>query len=99
MFADITDKIEEGVFLHPVVIINQFGSIGRIAFEIEKFGQLPLNAFLVVTQSRLIEQVTFGRLAGRVANHTGRPTHQRNGFMAGPLKMTQHHYTYQMSDM
>ena len=62
MLTDIADKIQERIILHPVVIVYQLGSIRRVRIEIQKLGQLLLNAILVMTKRRFIEQVTFRRL-------------------------------------
>ena len=59
---DIADKIQERIILHPVVIVYQLGSIRRVRIEIQKLGQLLLNAILVMTKRCFIEQITFRRL-------------------------------------
>ena len=62
MLTDITDKIQERIILHPVVIVYQLGSIRCVRIEIQKLGQLLLNAILIMTKRCFIEQVTFCRL-------------------------------------
>jgi len=34
--ADFAGEIEEGEILHPVVVVHQFGGVGRIAVEVEE---------------------------------------------------------------
>ena len=62
MLTDIADKVQERIILHPVVVVYQLRSIRRVRIEIQKLSQLLLNAILVMTKRRFIEQVTFSRL-------------------------------------
>ena len=57
------------------------------------------DTLYVMTQGLLGQQVALRALTARVADHTGRTTHQRDGFMAAGLEMTQHHDAAQVTDM
>ena len=48
-------EVEEAKVLHPVVVVDQFGCIWRIAVEVKEFRQLLLDALLVVAQHFLCE--------------------------------------------
>ena len=86
-FTDIACKIEESIVFHPVVVVDQLSSIGRIGVEIEEPLQLALDAFLVVAQGRFVEQVTLCRLTARVADHTRSTANQRNRFVSATLQV------------
>ena len=75
MFADVTDKVQERIVLHPVVIVHELGRIRSVGIEIEEFGQLFLDTFLIVPERILVEQVSFGRFHRGVADHARRTTH------------------------
>ena len=57
--ADLASELEEGKVLHPVVVVDEFGLVWNIGFEVEEFCELVLDALLVVTQGFLVEQVAF----------------------------------------
>ncbi len=38
MLADFTGEIKEGDILGPVIVIDHFGLVGCIAFEVEELG-------------------------------------------------------------
>ena len=50
-------------------------------------------------QGLLIQKVTLLTFPRGVANHTGRPTNKRQGFMAAMLKETEHHHTAQVTNV
>ena len=58
-FADLADKLEERVIFHPIVVVDQFGCIGCIRFEIDKVAQLTFDSLLVMTQGLFVEKIAF----------------------------------------
>ena len=75
VLTHVADEIEERELLHPVVVVYQLGTVGRVAFEVEELSQLRLDALLVVAKGCLVEQVALYRLARWVANHPRCTTH------------------------
>ena len=69
-FADVTGEIQEGVVLHPVVVVHELRGIGFVAVEIQEVLQLLADAGYVMAQCLLGEEVTLGGLAGGVSDHT-----------------------------
>ncbi|OAV73814.1 hypothetical protein Barb7_02798 [Bacteroidales bacterium Barb7] len=99
MFPHIADKVEEGILLHPVVVVHQFGGIGCIGIKVEKLRQLFPDALLIAAEGRLVQQVALGGLHRRVANHAGSSSDEGNGTVSGTLEMLEHHYAHQVTDM
>lgn len=97
--TDFARKVEEGIVLHPVVVVHQLGSIGGIALEVEKARQLGFDAIDIVTQGFLVEKVALGALARGIANHTRSPPHESEGLVACLLKVAKHHDTAQVTDV
>ncbi len=50
MLADVADKVQERIAFHPVVVVDQFGSIGSIRVEIKELRQLLFDTFLIVAK-------------------------------------------------
>ena len=75
MLTDITDKIQERITLHPVIVVHQLSGIRSVGVKIKELSQLFLDAILIVTKSSLVQQITLGRLHRRVTDHTGSATH------------------------
>ena len=84
-FADIAREINKGVVLHPVVVVDQLGCVGRVAVEIEEMLQLLADTCHVVAKYLFGEQVTLGRFAGRVTNHTCCAADEGDGFVTARL--------------
>ena len=99
MLANITNKGEKRKALHPVVVINQFGTIGGGTFKIKEFGQLFFDTLYVVSQGFFGKEVSFSRFARGVTYHTCSPTHQCIRLMATVLEMAEHHHSHQVSYM
>ena len=97
MLSHLACEVEEGEVLHPVVVVHKFGAVRCIALEVKELGQLFLDAFLVVAQSRLVEQVALEALSRWVANHSCCSSHECYGFMSAALQVTQHHHTAEVS--
>ena len=99
MLADVADEIEEREVLHPVVVVDHDGRVGRVAVEIEEAGKLLLDALLVVAQRLGVEQVALGRLHRRVADHSRGTAYQGHRTMAAVLQVLEHHNSYEVSYM
>ena len=99
MLSHLACEVEEGEVLHPVVVVDHFGSVGLGGFEIEETSHLLFNALLVVTQRLIVQQVALLRLSRGVANHTSSTTNEDDGLMTTALQMTQHHDTAEVSDV
>ena len=99
VFADFACEIQEGISLHPVIVVDQLGSVGRVALEIEEAGQLCFDAAHVVSQRFLVEEVSLGTFARGVAYHAGCAADQGQRFVAGALKVAEHHDAAQVADV
>src|SRR5690606_8673236 len=99
VLADVPYKIQETEFLHPVVIVHQFGSVGFFAFKIQEFRKLCLDTAHIMVQCFLVQQVSFTGFAGRITNHTGSTTDKSDGLMAVLLEMGQNLYRNKTSYM
>ena len=97
--ADVACEVEEGEVLHPVVVVDELGGIGRIAVEVEEARQLLADAGHVVAQRGLVQQVALLALAAGVANHAGGAAQQGDGLVAAALQMAQHHDATEVADM
>ena len=97
--ANLAGKIEEGVILHPVEIVDELGLVGGIALKVEKSSQLLLDAGHVVAKRLLVEQIAFLALSAGVANHSRGTSHESQRLVAATLEMAQHHHATEMSDV
>ena len=97
--SDFACKVEEGIVFHPVVIVDEFGGIGSIAFKVEKARQLGFDASHVVAQRFFVEEVAFGAFPRWVANHTGSTADEGEGLMSRLLKVAKHHDTAKVPDV
>jgi hypothetical protein len=91
VLAYLTGKIKEGKVLHPVVIVHQFGTVRRIRLKIEELGKLGLHTLYIMLKCFLGKQVSLGRFARRVANHTCSTSDKRHRLMAATLEVTENH--------
>ena len=96
MLAHITDKIEEEIVLHPVVIVAYLGTVDGVV-EVEELGQLLADAVDVVLHLVDGEELALGSLEGGVAYHAGGTTHDGQGLVACHLKVLEEHDTDQMA--
>ena len=48
MLTHFAGEVEEGIILHPIIVVNQLGAVGRIALKVEEAAQLLLDAFHIV---------------------------------------------------
>ena len=97
--SDIAGEVDEGVVLHPVVVVHQLGLVGSVALEIQEAGELGLDALHVVGQGGFVQQVALGALHGRVADHAGGAAHQGERLVAAGLEVLQDHDAHQVADM
>ncbi len=87
VLTDVADESEERIVLHPVVVVHEFGGVGRIAVEVEELGQLLTDAVLIVSQRLLVQEYTLGRLHRGVAYHPCGSSYESDGAMAGALEV------------
>ena len=99
MLADVADEIDEGIVLHPVVVVHEFGLVGGVGVEVQETGELLLQAGDVMVEGLLVQEVALGRLHGRVADHAGGPAHEGEGLVSAALEMLQDHHAHEMPDM
>ena len=91
MLTYLTSEVEEGEVLHPVVVVDHLCLVGLVAVEVEEFGYLVLDGFLVVVEGGGIEQIALLALARWVSNHTRGTSHEQVGLVAAALQVSQHH--------
>ena len=99
MLPYISDKTEERVFFHPVIIIYHYCPVFFIWLEIEKFRKLLLNSFLIFSQGCFIEQVPLFRFSWWVSNHPCCSAYKSYRCMSAPLKMHEQHNLHHMTYM
>ncbi len=92
------DEVEEEVVLHPVVVVEDFGSVDGVV-EVEEALQLMADALHVVLNLLGGEQFALGGLEGGVANHAGGAAHDGQGLVARHLEVLQEHDGDEVTDM
>ena len=97
VLAYFAGKIEKSKIFHPIVVVHQLCTVGSVRVKIQELAQLFLHARHVALQGFFSKQITFCRLAGRVANHTRSTAYQRQRLMAATLEVTQYHHTAKVS--
>ena len=97
--AYLASEVQEGVVLHPVVVVHQFCLVGSIALEVKEACQLVLDAGYVMEQSLLVEQVALLALAAGIANHACSTAHESQRLVATTLEVAQHHHTAKVTDV
>ena len=97
--ADVADEVDEGVVLHPVVVVHELRLVGGVGVEVEEMRQLGLDARHVVRERCLVEQVALLALHRRVADHAGGAADQRERLVAAVLEMLQDHHAHQVPDV
>ena len=99
VLAYVACEGKEGEVLHPVVVVDQFGTVGGIAIEVEEACQLCFDTCHVVCQRSFVEQVALLALAGWIADHAGGTSDEGEGLVAATLQVAQHHHAAQVADM
>ena len=99
VLADVADKLQKTELAHPLVVIDENSAVGLIRVKLEEFAQLFFYTSLIVLQRLFIQQITFLRLSGGVADHASGTAQQRDGAMAAALEMREHHDTHQVPNM
>ena len=99
MLAYFACEVEEGIILHPVVVVHQLGGIGRPALKVEEAGQLRLDAAHVVAQHVLRQQIALGTLSRGIANHSRRAAHEGQRLVSRALKVAEHHHAAEVADV
>ena len=99
MLADVADEAYEAIVLHPVIVVDKLGLVGRIALKVEETAKLSLDASNIVVQCLLVEKVPLGRFHRGVANHSRRASDKGDGLVAAPLEVLENHDTYKVAYM
>ena len=99
VLADIPDEIDKGIILHPVVIVDELGLVGRVGVEVQELAQLGLDPGHIVRERLLVQKVPLLAFHRRVADHARSAAHQRDRRMAAALEMLEYHHTDKMPDM
>jgi hypothetical protein len=87
VLAGLAQELQETDVLEPVVVVDQFGRVGTAA-EVEKLFELLADAGLIAEQYVFGKELSFGRLARRVADHAGGAAHQGHGFVPDRWRCT-----------
>ena len=99
VLTHFTGKIEESEVLHPIVVVHQLGTVGGIRIKIQELGELGLHTGQVALQRLFRKQIAFGRLSGRVTNHTRSTANQCQRLVSATLEVTQNHHTAKVPDV
>ena len=99
MLADVADEVEEREVFHPVVVVDHERGVGGVGVEVEEFGELGLDGFLVVAKRFFVEEVAFLAFHRGVADHAGCASDEGDGAMARALEVLEHHHAYEVADM
>ena len=86
---DVTQELNRGGTLVPIVVVDEDRGIGTL--EVEHAGEILTDALLVLLDLLDRQHIALGRLAGRIANQTGRSAHQCDDLVSGHLETLQNH--------
>ena len=87
MFSDLSCEVEESEILHPVVIVHHLSLVRRIGVKVQEFRHLLFDAFLIVSESLVVQQVSLLAFSRRVANHSSSTTNEDDGFVSAMLQV------------
>ena len=62
VLAYVADEVDEGVVLHPVVVVDEESGVGCVGVEVEEAFELLLDGCYVVVECLLVEEVALGTL-------------------------------------
>ena len=48
MLSDVTDEIEEGISLHPLIVVDELGLVRGVGIEVQDLGELGTDSFDVM---------------------------------------------------
>ena len=91
VLSDVADEVQESVVLHPVVVVHELGPVRCIGLEIKELGKLLLDAFHIVVEGGLIEEIALLGFSGRVSDHSGSSAHEGNRLVSAFLEMLEYH--------
>ncbi len=97
MLAHVADEFEEAEIFHPVVVVDEFGCVRRVAVEVEEFCKLALDGFLVVTQGFLVDEFALLSFHGRIAYHARGASDECQRLVAGALQVLEHHDSHEVA--
>ena len=63
MLTHLAGKVEEGEVLHPVVVVDHLGLVGRRAVEVKKLGCLLLDGLLIVVERLGVKEIALRTFA------------------------------------
>jgi len=98
MFSDVAKEIEEAERGDPVGIVNEAGGIGG-RIEVEKTGELGLDAGDVVRELFSREQVAFGRATRGIADHAGGAAGEGDDMVPGALESRERELAHEVADV
>ena len=99
VLTHLAGKVEEGEVLHPVVVVDHLGLVGRRAVEVKKLGCLLLDGLLIVVERLGVKEIALRTFARRIANHTRSASDEKIRLVSTTLQMAQHHDAAEVSDM
>ena len=98
MLTHVADEVEEEVILHPVVVVEDFGTVDGVV-EIEEALQLMPDALDVMLYFFDREEFALLGLERGVANHAGSTADNGERLVACHLEMLEEHDGDEVSDM
>ena len=99
VLTDVADEIEEGISLHPVIVVDKLSLVGSIGIEVENLGELGTDTLDIVKEGLLIEKLALLGLHRRVTDHAGGSADQGDRLVTALLEMPQYHYADKMADV
>lgn len=63
VLTHLAGKVEEGEVLHPVVVVDHLGLVGRRAVEVKKLGCLLLDGLLIVVERLGVKEIALRTFA------------------------------------
>ena len=91
MLSHHAGEVQEGEFLHPVIVVDHLRLVGSVCVEVQELGHLGLDGLLVVVKCIRVQQVSLLAFARGVTYHARGSTYQDEGLMAAALQVAQHH--------
>ena len=98
MLADVAKEVEHRDFAEPLEVVDHHGR-GRAGREVEEALELGPDPGGVGGDRVAVEQVPFGRGAGRVADHAGRPADEGDRPAAVTLEVEQTEDRHEVTDV
>ena len=97
MLADVSNEIQKTEVFEPIGVVDDARCV--VSIEVQKLLELGFLTSEVVLDSVDVEELAFGGLPTRVADHSCGSADQRNGVVPTALPVHQHHYRHQVSNV